>query len=102
MFIVPVLAGRDRATGRRIGGVTGTIYFLEPTASYQIDQSVAGTQLLQMSQQTLHQRLREGRVSSWPGSWPPDGATRRTLECVPRQVLHLKAKDLVGEIPEAN
>jgi hypothetical protein len=46
--------------GPRIGWVIGNDLFLEPAASYQIAQAVAGTECIPMSQQILHHRLREG------------------------------------------
>jgi hypothetical protein len=45
--------------GTRIGWLSGGDLFLEPTASYQVAQALAGSERLPVSQQTLHHRLRE-------------------------------------------
>ncbi len=87
--------------GSRIGWVTGSDLFLEPTASYQVAQFVAGTQRLLMSQQTLHHRLKEGGFLASVDQGRQMVQVRRTLEDCPRQVLHLRARDLAGEFENA-
>jgi hypothetical protein len=87
--------------GTRIGWVTGNDLFLEPTASYQIAQDLAGNERLTLSQQTLHHRLRESGLLASIDHGRQMVQVRRTLEGFPRQVLHLKATDLVGQIQEA-
>ncbi len=87
--------------GSRIGWVTGSDLFLDSAASYQIAQDVAGAEPLPVSQQTLHHRLRDGRLLASVDQGRQMVQVRRTLEGRPRQVLHVKATDLVGEIYEA-
>ena len=82
--------------GTRVGWIARSELFLEPTASYQVAQLAAGVERLPVSEQALRHRLRErgllasidvGRHRLW---------VRRSLEGCPRQVLHLKASDVVG------
>jgi len=75
----------------------GTDLFLDPTASYQTAQAVAGTERLPMSQQTLHHRLRESGILASVDEGRQMVQVRRTMERKPRQVLHLRATELVGE-----
>jgi hypothetical protein len=86
--------------GARIGWVTGNDLFLDPTASYQIAQAVAGTERLQISQQALHHRLQQRGLLASVDRGRQMVLVRRTLEGSPRQVLHLKATDLAGELQE--
>jgi hypothetical protein len=83
--------------GTRIGWVTGSDVFLEPEVSYQVGQALAGAERLPVSQQTLHYRLRESGLLASLDSGRQMVQVRRTLEGCPRQVLHLNAKDLLGE-----
>jgi hypothetical protein len=83
--------------GVRIGWVTGGDLFLEPAASYLIAQGVAGTERLPISQQTLHHRLQESGFLVSVDRGRQMVQVRRTLEGCPRQVLHLKARDLAGQ-----
>src|ERR1019366_8098793 len=75
--------------GSRIGWVIGSDLFLEPTASHQIAQAVAGAERLTLSQQTLHHRLRESGLLVSVDDGRQMVQVRRTLEGCPRQVLHL-------------
>jgi hypothetical protein len=45
--------------GTRVGWVAGSDLFLEPAASYQVAQQMAGAERLPVSEQTLRHRLRE-------------------------------------------
>ena len=51
-----------------------------------------------VSQQTLHQRLRERGLLASVDRGRQMVQVRRTLEGRPRQVLHLKAMDLEGDL----
>lgn len=69
--------------------------YLDPAASYQVAQYMAGPERLSVSVHTLSRRLRE---QGWLAS--VDTArrmllVRRILEGGSRKVLHLKAGDLV-------
>jgi hypothetical protein len=88
--------------GTRIGWVTGSDLFLDPAASYQIAEGVAGTERLPLSQQTLHHRLREYGLLASIDRGRQMVQVRRTIEGRPRQLLHLKAKDLAGGLREAD
>jgi hypothetical protein len=82
--------------GTRIGWVTRNELFLEPEASYQVAQSLAGAERLPVSEQTLRHRLKERGLLASTDVGRQMLMVRRTLEGCPRQVLHLKAGDLVG------
>jgi hypothetical protein len=82
--------------GTRIGWVARSELFLEPEASYQVAQSLAGTERLPVSEQTLRHRLREGGLLASTDVGRQMLMVRRTLEGCPRQVLHFRAGDLVG------
>jgi hypothetical protein len=81
--------------GTRIGWVAGGDLFLEPAASYHVAQQVAGTEPLSVSEQTLRHRLRERGLLVSTDLGRQMLTVRRTLEGLPKQVLHLKASDLV-------
>jgi len=81
--------------GTRIGWIAGSDLFLEPAASYQIAQQLAGASGLAVSEQTLRSRLRERGLLVSIDIGRQMLTVRRTLEGRPRQVLHL-ASDLVG------
>ena len=87
--------------GSRVGWITGSDLFLEPAASYRVAQALAGAERLTLSQQTLHHRLRESGILASVDESRQMVQVRRTMEGCPRQVLHLKASDLAGEIQEA-
>jgi hypothetical protein len=84
--------------GRRIGWVAGGDLFLEPTASYLVAQELAGAERLLLSQQSLRHSLRERGLLVSIDAGRQMVLVRRTLEGGPRQVLHLKANDLVGPV----
>jgi hypothetical protein len=63
--------------------------FLEPAASYQVTQQLAGASGLAASEQTLRSRLRERGLLVSTDLGRQMLTVRRTLERYPRQVLHL-------------
>jgi hypothetical protein len=81
--------------GTRIGWIAGQDLFLEPTSSYYVAQQLAGTEQLAVSQQTLRYRLKERGLLVSTDAGRQMLTVRRTLEGCPRQVLHLRARDLV-------
>jgi hypothetical protein len=83
-------------TGIRIGWVARHELFLDPAASYHIAQQLAGTQPLLISEQTLRHRLHQRRLLATVDAGRQMLLVRRTLEGRPRQVLHLKASDLIS------
>jgi hypothetical protein len=85
--------------GTRIGWVAGSDLYLEPEASYQVAQQLAGAERLAVSEQTLRSRLRECGLLVSTDVGRKMLTVRRTLEGRPRQVLHLKVSDLVGVPP---
>ena len=85
-----------RLQGARIGWVAGDDVFLEPTASYEVAQGMAGTERLPLSAQTLRHRLHEHGLLETVDAGRQMLLVRRTLEGIPRQVLHVKARHLVG------
>jgi hypothetical protein len=88
--------------GTRIGWVGGGDLFLEPAASYQVAQEVAGVERLPVSEQILRHRLRERGLLASTDIGRQMVQVRRTLEGGPRQVLHLKASALVELPPQAS
>jgi hypothetical protein len=86
--------GRWVPRGIRIGWVAGADLFLEPVASYQVAQELAGADRL-LGEQTLRRRLRERGLLASMDTGRQMVQVRRTLEGTPRQVLHLKASALV-------
>jgi hypothetical protein len=82
--------------GTRVGWVARSDLFLEPTASYQVAQQAAGTERLPVSEQTLRHRLREHGLLVSIDTGRQMLQVRRTLEGAPRQVLHLRAGELVS------
>jgi hypothetical protein len=83
-------------TGTRIGWVAGHELFLDPAASYHLAQRLAGTQPLLIGEQTLRHRLHQRRLLATVDAGRQMLLVRRTLEGRPRQVLHLKASDLIS------
>ena len=81
--------------GVRIGWVAGQDVYLKPQASYQIAQELAGAERMAVSEQTLRQRLRQRGLLASMDRGRGMIQVRRTLEGIPRQVLHLNASDLV-------
>jgi len=88
--------------GTRIGWLAGTDLFLEPTASYELVQRIAGIERLPLSAQTLRHRLREHGLLASVDAGRQMLLVRRTLEGVPRQVLHVKARHLVSASVEVS
>jgi hypothetical protein len=82
------------ANGTRIGWVAGSDLFLEPEASYRVAQELAGADRL-VGEQALRHRLHERGLLASVDAGRRMVQVRRTLEGKPRQVLHLKASDLV-------
>ena len=90
--------------GTRIGWIAGGDLFLEPKASYAVAQELAGAERIAVSEQSLRRSLRERGLLVSVDAGRQMVLVRRTLEGGPRQVLHLKARDLVGrgaESPDA-
>ena len=80
--------------GSRIGWVAKGDLFLEPTASYQVAQRMAGADRLPVSEQALRHRMRERGLLVSIDVGRQMLMVRRTLEGCPRQVLHLNASQL--------
>lgn len=81
--------------GARIGWIVGPDLFLDPSASYQIAQQMAGNQPLARSPQALRHRLHERTLLASVDCARHMLLVRRTLEGHPRKVLHMKAGALV-------
>jgi hypothetical protein len=81
--------------GTRIGWLAATDLLLEPTASYEVAQQMAGAERLPVSAQTLRHRLHERGLLAGVDAGRQMLLVRRTLEGIPRQILQLKARDLV-------
>jgi hypothetical protein len=92
---------RCQPRGTRIGWVSGDDLFLDPTASYQAAQELAGPERLLVSEQTLRHKLRECGLLASVDQGRGMVQVRRTLQGATRQVLHLRAADLVGNRPLA-
>ena len=89
--------GQEWATsGTRIGWVKESNLFLDPAASYQVAQQMAGAERLPIGAQTLRHRLREHGLLASVDVGREMLLVRRTLEGTARQVLHLKIHDLLG------
>jgi hypothetical protein len=80
----------------RIGWLAGSAVFLEPAASYQVAQQMAGAERLPLGAQALRQKLRAHGVLASVDVGRQMLLVRRILEGCPRKVLHLKAGDLVS------
>jgi len=80
--------------GPRIGWLVGHNLYVEPAASYQVAQQMAGSEGLPVSEQILRQRLRDSHLLASVDTARQMLLVRRTLEGRPRQVLHLRARDL--------
>jgi hypothetical protein len=65
-------------------------------ASYEVAQQMAGAERLPVSAQTLRHRLHERGLLASVDAGRQMLLVRRTLEGIPRQILHLKARDLVS------
>ena len=86
--------------GTRIGWVAGSDLFLEPKASYLVAKALAGTERLLVSAQSLRRSLRESGLLASIDVGRHMVLVRRALEDAPRQVLHLKASDLMSRSAE--
>ena len=86
------------AQGTRIGWLAGNDLFLDPAVSYRVAQEMAGAKRIPVSEQTLRQRLRQLGLLASIDAGRGMVQVRRTLEGHPRQVLHLKAKDLIAPV----
>jgi hypothetical protein len=84
------------AQGVRIGWVSSSDLFLDPEASYRVIQQMAGGERLAVSEQTLRHRLRERGLLASVEVGRQMLTVRRTLQGLPRQVLHLRDGDLLG------
>jgi len=80
--------------GARIGWLAVPDLYLEPAASYEVAQQMAGSERLPITEQKLRHRLREQDLLASVDSARHVLLVRRTLEGRPRQVLHLRARDL--------
>jgi hypothetical protein len=68
--------------------------FLDSAVSYQVAQQLAGAERIQVSEQTLRHRLRERGLLASLDSGRQMVQVRRTLEGIPRQVLHLRVSHI--------
>jgi hypothetical protein len=82
--------------GTRIGWVAGNDLYLDPLASYQTAQALAGEERLPVSEQALRHQLRQCGLLASMDAGRGMLQVRRTLAGRPRQVLHLRASDLRG------
>src|SRR5207249_7464488 len=96
------IGGKWVPGGVCMGWVTGSDLYLDPFASYQVAQQVAGIERLPVSEQTLRRRLHEHGLLASIDAGRQMLLVRRTLQSRPRQVLHLKVSDLLGAITEAS
>ena len=83
-------------SGTRFGWISGQDLFLDPTISYQLAQQQAGPERLLFGQQAMRQRLRQAGLLASVDRGRGMVQVRRTLEGSPKQVLHLKARDLLS------
>jgi hypothetical protein len=82
--------------GTRIGWVSGTDLFLDPGASYQVAETLAGSERLGVTGQTLRHRLREHGLLRSTDLGRQTLTVRRIVEGIPSLVLHLKSDVLLG------
>jgi hypothetical protein len=87
--------------GARIGWVAGSDLYLDSSAGYQVAQQAAGMEQLAVSEQTLRHRLHGHGLLVTTDMGRQTLLVRKTLEGGTRHVLHLRASDLVGAIPES-
>jgi hypothetical protein len=81
--------------GVRIGWVAGSNVFLDPQASYLLAQDLAGAERFTGSERSLRGNLRECGLLVSVDAGRQMVLVRRTLEGSPRQVLHIRARDLL-------
>ena len=82
--------------GARIGWLAGSDLYLDPQVGYQVAQDLAGVERMCVSEQALRHRLRERGLLASLDAGRGMLQVRRTLGGRPRQVLHLRARDLRG------
>jgi hypothetical protein len=82
--------------GTGIGWIVGSDLFLEPTASYEVAQELAGCERLSVGEHALRRRLQERQLLASIDAGRQMLLVRRTLEGRPRQVLHVKASNVVA------
>ena len=75
--------------------MAGNDLFLDPAVTYQVAQQMASAERMPVSEKTLRQRLRQCGLLASIDVGRGMVQVRRTLEGRPRQVLHLRARDLV-------
>jgi hypothetical protein len=85
--------------GTRFGWISGQDLFLDPAISHQLSQQQAGPERLLLGEQAMRQKLRQAGLLASVDQGRKMLQVRRTLEGCPRQVLHLKARDLLNTIP---
>lgn len=91
----PSKSGRRwMSQGARIGWVAGNDLYLDPLASYQTAQAIAGVERMPVNDQALRHQLRKGGLLASMDAGRGMLQVRRTLAGSPRQVLHLRASDL--------
>jgi hypothetical protein len=81
--------------GARIGWVSGSNLFLEPDASYDLAQQMAGTERLPVTAQTLRQRLQQCGLLASVDAGRQMLLVRRTLDGAARKVLHFRTQDFL-------
>jgi len=80
--------------GVRIGWLAGSEILLDPAASYQVAQQMAGAGHLSVSAHTLSRRLHQQGLLASVDTGRGMLLVRRILEGSSRKVLHVKARDL--------
>jgi hypothetical protein len=83
------------AEGTRIGWLSGSDVFLEPSASYHVAQQMAGSEPIPISPQTLRHRMAEQGLLVSTDAARKVLMVRRILESCPRTVLHVRRTDLL-------
>jgi hypothetical protein len=86
-----------KAQGSRIGWMWNNAVFLDPAVSYQVAQQAAGNQPLTISEQSLRHRLHARGLLASTDLGRQMLLVRRTVEGVPRQLLHLRASHFAGQ-----
>jgi len=81
--------------GARIGWVSGRDLFLEPDASYEVAQQMAGTERLLITAQTLRHRLGQLGLLASVDAGRQMLLVRRTFEGAARKVLHFRTDDFL-------
>jgi hypothetical protein len=84
--------------GARIGWLEGDHLYLELSVSYRVAQELAGAERLPISEQTLRLRLKEHGLLASIEHAREGLKVRRMIEGGHREVLHLRASEIVGGI----